>query len=251
MLRLKNLHRSLRISAIVPSLMALCTLIPLTTAAQSDDMREFVYSVGQFTELRVGHNINVIYRANPDSTGFAVFRAPLDKAGIYDLFMHGEKLSIDINPAYRDCTERPTLTVYSDFLDGVENYGDSLVLVSHPAPCPKFKAQQIGNGRLHIQGLRTTKAEATLLAGNGTLKIAGRAPEIACKMRGAGTIDALDFNADNVKCSIIGTGEISCNPLSNLNVSGIGTTVVRYKGNPKIKSNGAGRLESIDNTPTP
>lgn len=61
-------------------------------------------------------------------------------------------------------------------------------------------------------------------------------------MVGTGTISADRLEADVVQCKILGSGSIGCWPLQKLNVRGIGSTKVYYKGDPQVKKSGGGKL---------
>ena len=50
------------------------------------------------------------------------------------------------------------------------------------------------------------------------------------------------MRAEIVNCKIIGSGSIGCWCLSKLDVRGIGSTKIYYKGTPEIKKVGGGKL---------
>ena len=62
------------------------------------------------------------------------------------------------------------------------------------------------------------------------------------KMVGTGTINADGLKTELVNCKIMGSGTIGCWPLSRLDVRGIGSTKIYYKGAPEIKKVGGGKL---------
>ena len=61
-------------------------------------------------------------------------------------------------------------------------------------------------------------------------------------MAGTGTIQADMLKATDVTCQYVGGGSISTYPLNNLTAKGIGSTRIHYRGNPKIKHRGGGKL---------
>ena len=61
-------------------------------------------------------------------------------------------------------------------------------------------------------------------------------------MVGTGTIQADELKADRVNCKIMGGGNIGCWATESLDVRGIGSTRIYYKGKPKIKKVGGGKV---------
>ncbi len=68
-------------------------------------------------------------------------------------------------------------------------------------------------------------------------------------MVGTGLIEAEGLEAMAVKCSILGTGDITCWPVKKLDVRGIGTTKIQYKGNPEIKKVEGARFFLLSDSP--
>ena len=62
-------------------------------------------------------------------------------------------------------------------------------------------------------------------------------------------IQADGLEAQSVKCSVLGTGSIGCWAVDNLDVRGIGTTKIYYRGEPKVKKVGGARLLPIYEEP--
>ncbi len=211
--------------------------------AQAQDVQNYKVEVGQFDKLKVLDNVNVVYRCLSDSTGFVQYRGAKEFADAFIITPKSDgTLRIQVSTEDVGHPDLPTLYVYSDFLTEVENSSSSSVLVENPAPCAEFKALQVGNGTVAVDNLKTNKLSATLNTGNGTVNVSGSAVTALLKMVGTGIISADRLEAQDVQCKILGAGSIGCWAVSNLNVRGIGSTKIYYKGDPKIKKSGGGKL---------
>ena len=218
-------------------------LLSLIALGAEAEVQDYKVEVGQFDKLKITDNVNVVYRCNADSTGFVQYRGEKEFA---DAFIITPKtdgtLKIQVSTEDVGHPDLPTLYVYSDFLTSVENSSSFSVLVENPAPCAEFKAVQMGNGTVAVENLKTNKLTASLNTGNGTVNVSGTALTAVLKMVGTGVISADRLKADDVQCKILGSGSIGCWPLVKLSVKGIGSTKIYYKGDPKIKKSGGGKL---------
>ncbi|MDE6248445.1 MAG: DUF2807 domain-containing protein [Paramuribaculum sp.] len=202
----------------------------------AQDINRYEVKLNDFTELKVNDAVNVIYRSNPDSAGIAVFNCQPALASSIMFSPQGAKLSIQL-ATNNDVAhmELPTVTVYSNFITKVENNGDSTVRVFSPKTGPKFKGRLVGNGRLIIRDIDANIVEGSIDTGNGTLVLSGHAPEVKLSNTGAGQLLADDLVADNIKCSLWGTGTVGCHARTLLTVTGAGTGTIYYLGTPEIK----------------
>ncbi|MCM1291834.1 MAG: DUF2807 domain-containing protein [Prevotella sp.] len=217
------------------------------SSANSDagGVYEYAVKIGQFDRLFVQDNVNVLYKCNPDSTGYASWRGAsrFDNAFIFN--NKNGKLSIQVITEDAYDKDLPTIVLYSDFLTQVESSSMGSVRIESLSPTAKFKATLIGNGSLVVHGIKSTKLEGTLNTGNGSIVLSGQTNEAKYKMVGVGTIQADMVKAETVKCSILGSGTIGCWPLEVLKVSGIGSTKIYYRGNPEVHKSGGGKLMKI------
>lgn len=219
---------------IISSILLLVCCISATAA----NLVKYELKVNEFHELKVVDGINVVYSCNPDSAGLAVFTCPSDEAAAFIFNNPKGKgvLSMQLSTESIGRKNMPVVYVYSTFLTKVENSGDSLVKVLNVAKGPKFSAQLIGNGRLVVKNVKATEVNAGISTGNGTLVIAGECELAKIKLVGTGVIQADELKADEVSVKASGTGSVGVWPLESLSVSGVGSTKVYYKGEPKIKN---------------
>ncbi len=206
----------------------------------------FRLKVGPFDKLAVYDNIHVVYHANPDSTGYVVYRAD---EGLADAFLFSNAkgtLKIQIANENVSISELPELHVYSDYLTQVENSSDYTVKVLSNTSVPRFTARMMGNGEIVADNITAGEVEANFVTGNGIIALSGICEKAVYKMVGAGTIQADEMKAKNVACKIMGAGSIGCWANDKLDVRGIGSTRIYYKGSPQVKKVGGGKLVPLD-----
>ena len=205
-------------------------------------------NVGDFSRLVLLDNINVNYRCNPDSAGYAVFTCNQETAD-HLLFTLSDKgrLSIQVNDEFERLGNLPTLTLYSSSLDEVENSSDSTLRVSGLQPMKIFKVRLIDNGKIIVRGVRASQLELQILSGKGKIIADGSCDNLLLRLVGTGEIQADQVTATDVSCRIMGTGTMGCNVVGGvLKVSGSGTGKVYYKGNPsKVTVRKLGTIKAI------
>lgn len=217
-------------------------LIVSAFTASAQDINTYNVEVGQFDKLKVCDNVNVVYRCLPDSSGFIQYRGDKQFADAFIITPKDGNLKIQVSTEDVGHPDLPVLYVYSDFLTSVENASNFTLMVEDPAPCAEFKAIQVGNGTLMVENVKANKVTASLATGNGTVNISGSCRDAVLKMVGTGMISADRLEAAKVQCKILGSGSIGCDPLETLAVRGLGSTKIYYKGDPKIKKSGGGKL---------
>lgn len=205
--------------------------------------KRYNVEVGQFEKLKINGNISVVYKNLPDSTGMARYEAPEDSEDYFKFSTKGEG-TLKVEPADEKWGEQdlPVLFVYSDFLSSLESFSDLTVEVIDIAPCASLNLNQVGNGTIYVDNVKSNNVSASITTGKGSIYLTGTCINANFKMVGTGLISADQLKANNVKCRILGTGSIGCWPIDNLNVTGLGTTKIYYKGKPNIKKTGGGKL---------
>lgn len=137
--------------------------------ARAQETTRYALNINEFNELKVVNSINVDYRCNPDSAGMAVFETTPDRASM--LIFSNPKGTLEVQTAdgASAAGKLPTVTVYSSFLNKVENSGDSTVRVLTVAPCSQLTANVIGNGHLVVRNIKSTRVNGAIKTGNGLL----------------------------------------------------------------------------------
>ena len=207
------------------------------------EMKRYEVNVNDFSELKVLEGLNVDYKCSEDSNGYVVFNAAPDIASVIMLNNNKSCLEIQISTDGIDYDNLPRITVYSRFPNKVENDGDSLVRVLTVAPTASFRATLIGNGGLAVHGINTNNFVGAIKTGNGVIAVNGKTTKAQLSVVGTGSIQADDLNANEIKCSLSGTGIIECNPASKLTVVatfGVSSGKVYYRGKPEIKDRAPG-----------
>lgn len=206
--------------------------------------RETVYHVGPFDRISQLGNINIIYRAVEDSIGLAVYRSDRDFSDAIEISNTKGKLSVrEVNQ--HSAEEMPVLYVYSDYVTYITNEGNAVIEADMSVTTPTLGLSLVGNGSIICHGISATDVTASLNTGNGTIVLEGRCDDADLKLTGTGVIQADELCADSVKCYTLGTGSIGVWAVKNLDVRGVGTTKVYYKGNPTVKKVGGAGLSPI------
>ncbi len=201
--------------------------------------------VGRFDKVKITDNVNVVYRSVPDSTGMAVFTGKEEFANAFIFTNNKGKLRIQVNTEDVNNPELPTLYIYSDYITEIENSSEFTATVENTISVPTFSAKQIGNGKIVSSNIQAGSVNAHLATGKGDIILTGKANKATFKMVGTGMIQAEALEVFDVKCSILGTGGIYCWPVKKLDVRGVGTTKILYKGEPEIKKVGGGKVFPI------
>lgn len=217
------------------------TIIALTAAAVSAQNIDYKVTVQDFTELTIVDGINVYYQCSADSAGYACFSCEPSQASHIIFDNRGNHLFIQTDAYETAIKGLPSVKIYSSSLHKAINSGDSLLCIINPAPVATFKAQQIGNGTLEILNIEAGTIEAGNMTGHGRLHLTGKATKAIINSIGTGPIDATSLEADEIKCYMLGTGDIDCAPTESLRIFGAGKGAVRYHKSPaKITNLGIG-----------
>lgn len=204
-------------------------------------------SIGDFTELKVSDNLNVVYSNNPDSLGMAQYTIANDRASAI-IFSNNKKgvLTVQISPDYEKETSFPVIYVYSPYLQTIKNASDSTIRVEKMTPCPEFKLVTTGNGKIVANEVNATKVVCEQITGKGIIVIGGKCQSGQFKVLGSGEILADALECANVNCNIMGTGTIGCRTPGILSVKGMGSGKVYYYGTPhEIKTSQIGSIKVI------
>lgn len=214
----------------------------VANAVAADGINTYRLNVGAYDKLIVSDNVNVIYRCVADSAGYVVYKGTEDFADAFIFTNNKGTLRIQVSTEDVGKPDLPTIYAYSDYLTDVENSSEFTVRIQSECAVPKFTAKMIGNGRIFISGIKATEVNGQFLTGNGKILIEGKCEKANFTMLGTGVIQADELKAETVKCKIMGGGAIGCWAIEKLDSRGIGSTKIYYKGDPKIKKVGGGKL---------
>lgn len=228
-------------------ILAIFAIICAVFATASARTETYRLQVGQFDRLSVYDNVPVVYHANSDSTGYVVYRSQEDLADVLIFSNTKGNLKIQIaTEKIQDVKDLPVVHVYSDYLTSVENSSELSVEVLSNNSVPHFTARLMGNGEIVANDIKAGEIEAQFMTGNGVISLSGNCDNAVYRMVGTGTIQADEVKANNVKCKIMGSGSIGCWADNHLDVRGIGSTKIYYKGSPTVKKIGGGKLFPLD-----
>lgn len=226
----------------------LCMAIAVTAVAAAAQTVPHVMNAGDFNELKLSSNINVEYRAMPDSAGMVVFEAPTDVAAGVVLRNNGKgELSIKLTKEVSARAELPTLCVYSSWLCKIRNEGDSTLRVLTNTHQPKINATLSDNGRIVLEEVDADLLELRIVTGRGTVVARGSCETLNARNLGSGVIQADELIAHKAECRVVGAGTIGCFVAGGeLSVRGAGTGKVYYRGTPsKLTMKKLGSIQAI------
>lgn len=211
-------------------------VIMLTALAAGAQVKSYQLTVGDFNEIKLNGPVNVDYSVCPDSAGMVCFEAPDAKASYMEFGVKKGRLNVSVTFP-EGCTDRtlPTVRVYSNNLQRVENVSDSTLRVLNEVRVPFFTIKLMGNGCISVRDVVATEVSCTLLTGRGRIAVGGRCNSAKFSLTGAGTIQADALQADKASCMNTGTGTIGVNAANQLTVKGSGGHVY-YFGMPEIDS---------------
>lgn len=214
------------------SLTLIYVVLAMWTAVCGQQLYKLNFS--DFNELKVVDGINVDYCWDVTRAGEVEFEADDAVASAVIFESSKEKLTVKLGLSDTPLTNLPTIRVYSSYLTGVSNEGDSLVRVLSVAPGPKFTCRVMGNGRLSVRDVDFNLIKASILSGHGIISIYGRCREAEMKVTGAGHIQGDELVSEQVKVTMTGTGTVNCYAEKDLNVGGLSGKVY-YRGRPSVK----------------
>ncbi len=214
--------------------------------AAQPELKQYKLDVKDFAELQVVDGINVVYECSADSAGYASFTTTNDKVSMILFSNDKSTLKIQLQTDGVTVTDLPTITVRSNYLSRVENSGDSTVYVNSPAPSADIKLRVIGNGTIVAKGLHSTNVEGKIDTGRGHIVLQGVTQWVKLRTVGSGSIEAGDLKAEKGNLLISGTGSVDCYVTGELNIKGLGTGKVYYKGTPTIKNRTLGTVKTIE-----
>lgn len=214
--------------------------------AMGEKITKYTNFCGTFDKVQVCDNVNVVYKCSTDSAGYVSFIGAKRFANAFIVSNSKGKLKIQVNTEDVNDPELPTLNIYSNFLNKIENSSEKRLEIINIAPCPQLTVRQIGNGTIAVNDIKSDKLTASIATGNGTIILTGSATEAKYVMVGTGLIQADLLRADVVNCRVVGSGSIGCWPDESLSVRGLGSTKVYYRGNPVIKKSPGLKIFSLD-----
>jgi hypothetical protein len=231
---------------------AAIALVGAAVEAKADTTSRYELNVNDFTQLVVD-GVNVDYKSSNDSAGIAVFYADKNAASQI-IFENNNKGKLKIQTSFQDqdtaTTSLPVITVYSRFLKDVTNNSDSTVRVLAPRPTMELKASTIGNGRIVLRDIESSKFSGSIKTGNGTIVVTGSCESAVLSNTGTGSIQADELKAQNVSARFFGTGTTGCWATDVLTVKGVMAGKLYYRDKPaKIRNYSAGvKIYSLEGT---
>jgi hypothetical protein len=220
-------------------------VLGIVSKAAQPGARQYNLDVKDFASLQVVDGLNVVYKCSTDSAGIATFETTDDKVSMILFSNDKSTLKIQLQTDGQTVTDLPTITVRSNYLSTVENSGDSTITVLSPAPAAEIKLRVIGNGTIVAKGLHATAVQGKIDTGRGRLVLQGITQWAKFRTVGSGCIEAGELKADKGNFLIGGTGSVDCYVTGELNIKGLGSGKIYYRGTPTIKNRTLGTVKAI------
>jgi len=222
------------------------TLLFLTTTtliAQTETR-----TIGSFDGIHVaGHYDVTLTQGNEGTISLKGNQDDLDQIETYlknsDLIIKQKKSSWFDNWN----SGRVSISIPVEDIDKLTLSGSGSVITNHTLSSDDFKIVLSGSGEIDLS-LETDVLEA-VLTGSGDIDLRGKAIEASYQLTGSGDIKADDFELEQGKAKVTGSGDIEmyANSSVNANIKGSGDIVCH--GNPRmqqIKTTGSGDIEIRD-----
>ncbi|WP_081212220.1 head GIN domain-containing protein [Salegentibacter sediminis] len=116
---------------------------------------------------------------------------------------------------------------------------------SDPIRANSFETSLTGSGNLNLN-LDVDSLESNI-TGSGDTMLSGKTNSFECKVTGSGDFQAFDLKAEDVKATVMGSGDIEVFASVSLDAKIMGSGDIHYKGNPEkqdFKTMGSGDITS-------
>lgn len=199
-----------------------------------------------FTGIEVGGNINVVIEQTaPTSNGYIVVHAqeniiPLVKAEIKGDILHVE------TEGCLNTTEPIKVVVVAPVLTSIDYSGSGQVLCYMMFATPEMRIKQSGSGEIVFR-MASQKTEIEH-SGSGKLLLNGGTNELNIVSSGSGRLELDAFRAENVTVEHSGSGDVSFQSHSSLEVQLSGSGNVLYRGEPQNlqqENTGSGTIRRV------
>lgn len=209
----------------------------ITTEERRTTEYDEIYLVGSMNvELIAGTEGNIKVEADSNllehiitevSNGTLKIK-PADKVNL----QASRNRSIKVTVPFRDLTEVK--------LTGSGDIWNSSVIKAN-----SFKTDLTGSGNINLE-LNVESLESDI-TGSGDTILRGKSNYFECKVTGSGDFQAFNLRSENVKATVMGSGDIEVFASSSLDAKIMGSGDIHYKGNPdeqNFKTMGSGDISS-------
>ena len=212
-------------------IMTLALFTSLNAVAQVEN---FDINVGDFTQLVVDNNIDVVYKPSTTLAGHVQFKATKKVANnlIFNHTAKKKKLTIQVAEDMMGKDQTPLLTVYSSTLEFVENNADSTVTVIVPKGVKEFTAVSSRNGDTKLEQVDVEKLTVRIKTGWGDIYASGKCDQLVVRGLGTGDLNVQELKARTADVRYTGRGVVRCDVTNELKLKGAGGANVLCKKLP-------------------
>ena len=137
------------------------------------------------------------------------------------------------------------LTVPFKDIRGVKLTGSGDLWNSDPIRGNSFETSLTGSGNLNLN--LDVDALESHITGSGDTMLSGKSNYFECKVTGSGDFQAFDLKAEEVKATVMGSGDVEVFTSVSLDARIFGSGDIHYEGNPEkqnFKTMGSGDITS-------
>ncbi|WP_407404083.1 GIN domain-containing protein [Sodaliphilus sp.] len=208
------------------------TLVMLTSLNAVAQVEDFDINVGDFTQLVVDNNIDVVYKPSTTLAGHVQFKATKKVANNLIFKTSKKKLTIQVAEDMMGKDQTPLLTVYSSTLVFAENNADSTVTVFVPKGVKEFTAVSSRNGDTKLEEVDVEKLTVRIKTGWGDIYASGKCDLLVVRGLGTGDLNVQELEARNADVRYTGRGVVRCDVTNELKLKGAGGANVLCKKLP-------------------
>lgn len=184
-----------------------------------------------FTGIEVGGNINlVIEQTSANSNPYIVVHAQENILPSVKAEIKGDVLHVETEGCVTT-SEPIKVVVVTPQLTSIEYSGSGEVLCYMMFATPEMRIEQSGTGEITFR-LMSQKTDI-VHSGSGRILLNGATNELNIECTGSGKLELDTFRAENVSIEHSGSGDVSVQSHSSLDVQLSGSGNVLYRGEPQ------------------
>lgn len=203
--------------------------------------------ISDYNEIDFGGSANIVYEQKIDTAPYLKIEIDENLFPLLEIKSENSILTIkqkngtNINP-----TKYNIITNSTD-LSKIKTSGSARIHLKGKLEAKDLSFRLSGSGNVIADDI-TCHSLSSKVSGSGDITLSGRATSIESSISGSGKVNAMNMYADDVICSVSGSGNFWVHADKNLKVNVSGSGNVRYKGNPQIDQSisGSGKVIKED-----
>lgn len=205
------------------------------------------YKVKEFAKINVGVAGNIYYTQSADGKTSVKISGPENYIALFKVTVKDSTLFIS-TPEDKNLRslEELKINITTPYLNDIcaRGVGNFYIKDGLKTDQLNLVIEGVGNTKIDLLYCRSFNLHTT---GVGNIALQGKTQSATFYSEGVGNIEAEDFQADNVKATASGVGNISCYAVKTIDATTKGVGSIKYKGNPsaKLESKGIGSIKQL------